>query len=252
MRIEGVVLSPPCRVLYVAAALALGTTACARAPMNDDAFSSPALAPLAAAVASGDADEIRRQLQTQDANARGRDGSTLLVDAIVRGKTESVKALLEAGADPNRPAKGGETAVHAAAFARDPTLLGLVLAHGGDANVTNPETGATPLVAAILGPDPARAATLLDAGADPGIADKLGDVPLHTAARTNAGAVILLLFKHGASPLATNKRGRSFQDYYFGFPRNVLNARALAERRQVVAWLKQQGVPLEAGVEADY
>lgn len=247
-------IARPCagRVLYLGTALLLCASACARPPMTDDTFTTPSLAPLAAAVAAGDAAEIRRQLETQDANARGADGATLLVDAIVRGQVASVEALLESGADPDLPGKGGETPVHAAAFARDPRLLALVLQHGGNPNVPNPETGATPLVQAILGPDPTRVAALLDAGADPDIADRLGDVPLHTAARTNAGATILLLFERGASPLAVNRRGRSFQDYYFGFPRNVLNARALQERRDIVAWLKAHGVPLEAKVEADY
>ncbi len=238
------------RVLYVGAAFALCTCACARPPMTDDAFSSPDTAPLAAAVSRGDADEVRRLLAGRDPDARGRDGATLLVQAIVDGRRNSAQALLDAGADPNLPAQGGETPMHAAAFARDPALLALLLAHGGDPDVANPATGATPLVAAILGPGSDRVRALLDAGADPAIADRLGDTPLHTAARTNDGTSLLLLVARGAPPLATNRRGRSFQDFYFAIPRSVLDARGRDERRAVVAWLKANGVPLEARVEA--
>ena len=53
----------------------------------------------------------------------------------------------------------------------------------------------------------------------------------------------------GASPLAENSGGKSFQPYYFGYRRELLNDRALDERRQVVAWLKANGVPLEAPVQ---
>lgn len=62
-----------------------------------------------------------------------------------------------------------------------------------------------------------------------------------------------MLLEAGADPMATNSGGASFQAYYFSYPpRNALNERALAERRQVVAWLKSHNVPLEANVDADY
>lgn len=238
------------RVLYVSAALALCTSACARPPMNDDAFASPDTAPLAAAVARGDGAEVRRLLAGRDPDARGRDDATLLVQAIVDGQRDSALALLDAGADPNLPAQGGETPVHAAAFARDPALLALVLGRGGDPDIANPATGATPLMAAILGAGADQVRMLLDAGADPAIADRLGDTPLHVAARSNDGASLLLLLQRGAPPLADNRRGRSFQDFYFATPREVLDARGLQERRAVVAWLKANDVPLAVGVEA--
>lgn len=238
------------RVLYVSAALALCTSACALPPMTDDAFASPDTAPLAAAVARGDGDEVRRLLAGRDPDARGRDGATLLVQAIVDGQRDSALALLDAGADPDLPARGGETPVHAAAFARDPALLALVLARGGTPDVANPTTGATPLMAAILGPGVDRVGALLDAGADPAIADRLGDTPLHVAARANDGASLLLLLQRGAPPLAANRRGRGFQDFYFAVPRTVLDARGLQERREVVAWLKAHDVPLVAAVDA--
>lgn len=242
------------RLLYrpgIALALAIcAATSCAREPMSNDQVSNPTTAQLADAVARGDAREIRRQIAAGvQPDAAGADGATLLVAAIGQGKLDSVQALLDAGADPNKPGGGGETPVHAAAFADDPAFLTAVLAHGGQADVRNPVTGATPLSRAILGGHVAQIKLLLDNGADPDLADNNSDAPLHVAARTNAGATVLLLLDKGASPLAKNSGGASFQSYYFSFPRNALNDRALAERRQVVAWLKAHGVPLEAGSE---
>src|SRR5690554_132135 len=224
---------------------------CARPPMTNEPFASTSIAPLADAVARGDAAEIRRQLEAgADPGVPGSDGASLLAWAIDRGLGDSVRALLEGGADPNRPDADGRTPVHAAAFADDPELLRAVLGHGGDANVRNPVTGATPLAAALLNRNPEPARILLEAGADPDLADLNQDAPLHVAARTNKGAAILLLLEHGASPLAVNSGGASFQRHYFGFRRELLNERALAERRQVAEWLRAHGIPLEAGVDA--
>lgn len=216
--------------------------------MSNDAFSSPELAPLSDAVARGDAAEIRRQLERVDADAPGSDGSTLLLAAIASGQLASVEALLQGGADPNRPGPRGDTAVHAAAFSGKPELLRLVLEHGGDVDARNPQTGTTPLVQALLSPRADQYRVLLDAGADPDIADRNGDTPLHVAARTNNGSAILALLGKGASPLAKNSGGASFQSYYFGDHRAILNDLALAERKAVVDWLKANGVPLEAAV----
>jgi len=218
--------------------------------MSNDAFSNPDLSALAAAVQRDDVPEIRRQLERIDADTPGSDGSTLLMAAIKHGRTASAEALLEGGADPNRVDARGDTPVHAAAFSGKPDLLRAVLAHGGDPNARNPHTGATPLVQALLSPDAKQYAVLLEAGADPGLADDNGDVPLHVAARTNNGGAVLALLKAGASPLAKNSGGATFQSYYFGYNRAILNDRALAERKAVADWLKANGVPLEANVGA--
>jgi uncharacterized protein len=227
-------------------------TGCARPSMNNDAFSNPELAPLADAVRRGDAPEIRRHLERVPADTLGGNGETLLVEAIHRRKPASVEALLEGGADPNRVNARGETPVHVAAFEGDPEALRALLARGGDPDVQNPRTGETPLMRALLSPNRTQYEVLLDAGADPNLADKNGGTALHAAASTNNGAAILRLLEKGARPQAKNSGGATFQDAYFGYRRELLNERGREERRQIIAWLKAHGVPLEAKVEAEY
>jgi ankyrin repeat protein len=240
------------RAVVLACLLVFGVPACKRSAMSTEPFTSPTLAPVADAVRSGDAAEIRRQLQSIAPDTPGSDGTTLLMMAIAHGKLDSARALLDGGADPNRAGPDGKTAVHLAAFADDPELLRAVLAHGGKADARNTLTDATPLESALLGGNTIQLQILLDAGADPNHADRNGDTSLHVAARTNAGAALLMLLERGAHPQAKNSRGASFQSYYFKFPRNALNDRALAERRAIVTWLKSHNVPLEASVQADY
>lgn len=233
--------------------LTASAAGCARPPMTAEPFTDTPISQLADAVAGGDTAAIRRQLeQGDDPQTRGSDGANLLVWAIDRELAGSVEALLEGGANPNYSDADGKTPVHAAAFADDTRMLRAVLAHGGNPDIRNGVTRATPLAAAVLSRNRETPKVLLDAGADPDLGDFNQDRPLHVAAVLNDGAAILLLLEHGASPTATNADGESFQRAYFNHPRALLNDRALAERRQIVAWLKANQVPLEANVEAGY
>ncbi|GAA5264036.1 uncharacterized protein ACOSOMT5_P0456 [Acidiphilium sp. MT5] len=92
-----------------------------------DADSPPAIA---AALAHG-----------ASVNAREREvGGTILEYAVAQFRNRAVGALLQAGADPNLRDRDGDNAVTLAvrAFSRDPQLLPMVLAHGGDANTFSP------------------------------------------------------------------------------------------------------------------
>jgi ankyrin repeat protein len=50
-----------------------------------------------------------------------------------------VRALLEAGADPDAPERAGYTPLHAAAHLDDPELVRLLLEHGADASAAAPD-----------------------------------------------------------------------------------------------------------------
>ena len=177
--------------------------------------------------------------------------STRFRDAVTAGNLAEFEAMLAAGAEPNRVDSGGKTAVHRAAFADDPRFLEVILARGGDPNARG-AAGTTPLTDAILSPSHPieKIKVLLSAGADPNAADPNGGTPLHTAARTNNGKAILALLEAGASPLAET-HGTTFQTLYFGYDHSLLNDEALADRRAVVEWLQQNGIPLDANAAAE-
>lgn len=213
----------------------------------DHPFNDPALAPLADAIARGDADALRAGLAGTHPDTPGSDGSSLLQMAVAAGDAAAVRVLLDAGADPDRLGPDGGSALHAAAFGDDPALLRLLLDGGADPDLRNPVTGETALVRAILGGGQEQVQVLLEAGADPGLADANGATPLHAAAAVNAGGIVLQLLEAGAPAHATNSAGETFQPYYFQMREALLNARARDEREAVRAWLRAHGVPLEAG-----
>lgn len=212
-------------------------------------FANPDLDLLIAAVQRGDGPAIQWQLQRIHPDTPGEDGTTPLLEAIRCEQLESVDALLDGGADPNRPDFRGETPPLAAAFRGGPDMLRTVLARGGDANAQNPYTGATVLMQALRSGHQSQHVVVLEAGADPNRATRGGDTALHVAARLNAGAAILDLLEAGAMPLLRNSRGFSFQSYYFPLPGYLANERVRDERRRVIQWLKSHGIPLEAAVE---
>jgi ankyrin repeat protein len=90
-----------------------------------------------------------------------------------------LEMLLQAGADPLIPLRGGLTPLHLAA------------AQG----------------------EPARVARLLAAGADPNAASALLHTPLHEAAAAGRGANMDLLLAAGADPAARDYQGRTADDF---------------------------------------
>jgi hypothetical protein len=64
-------------------------------------------------------------------------GSTPMITAAVFGKTEIVKALLEAGADVNLTNNDGSTALITAAFFGRTEIVEILLAHGADPTLRN-------------------------------------------------------------------------------------------------------------------
>jgi hypothetical protein len=73
------------------------------------------------------------------ANARGAHGVTPLAYAVGTGRKRAAQALVRHKADPNLKDEEGDNAVTLAvtAYARDPSLLDLVLDAGGDPNTRN-------------------------------------------------------------------------------------------------------------------
>jgi hypothetical protein len=100
-----------------------------------------------------------------------------------------------------------EWELYQALRANDPRRVSDALAHGADANASDPG-GRMPLYRAVLTwNDPAIAEALLDRGADPRVRDNGGGTPLHLAAVFGEEAHMRVLLAHGAEIDARDNTG---------------------------------------------
>ncbi len=120
-----------------------------------------------------------------------------LVDAMADRDTARVRALLDAGLDPDTARADGATALLWAAHWDDGEAVDLLLRAGADPDAAD-DHGVTPLARACENASRALVDRLLAAGADPNIAQTNGLTPLMTAARTGSLAVVEALLAHGA------------------------------------------------------
>ena len=118
--------------------------------------------------ATGRAPQLQQRLATDPAgaNERAQDGFTALHYACFFGGTEAVRALLEAGADPNPPQDNpmGVAPLHSAAAVRNRDAVRLLLEAGADPNARQ-HGGYTALDAADQHEDAEMAAMLREHGA---------------------------------------------------------------------------------------
>lgn len=131
-------------------------------------------------------------------------GETALSQAVVFHKVESVRLLLENGADPNLCGPGVDPPL-ASPFLHyhDPDslkIVGLLLDAGADPNVHG-TFGRTPLHQAVEVGDLALVRALIAAGADVNAASDLGS-PLERAASNGRPVIVEELLQAGADPSA--------------------------------------------------
>lgn len=221
--------------------------ACSSQPPAGTVFPDPRVTPLAEAVAKDDTAAIARLAKEgADVNARGEAGVTLLQWALLTGNRRSLTALLDAGADPARPAdEDGRTVVHYAAMLRDTGLLKLLLAKGVDPNMPNTITKERPIVSAMMSEREASFDLLLKSGVDLTLTDRTDNTPLHAAAKINAFREVRLLLEAGAPPLARNRRQTTFQRYLFMTPEKMLSGDSKRQIRAIKSWLTAHGIAIE-------
>ena len=158
---------------------------------------------LADALHNGDLQSFKKRLSEdpEAANLRAFGGATPLMYAALYGDSESVRLLLERGADPNIKNDAGATALMWAVDDAEKTRL--LLERGADVNAKS-ENGRTPLlIAARRFGSAAVVKLLLERGADPSVksADIFGDItPLTEAARMGDAQVMRMLIERGANP----------------------------------------------------
>ena len=209
-------------------------------------FADPRTIQLAEAIADGDDSRIRSLATGADLSVLGDKNVTLLQWALLNKRLDSLKVLLDAGADPLQPGMDGDTVIHMAAMANDPAYLAELLARGVNPNVANGTTGAGPLRSALMGERAEQFHALLAAGADPDMPDRMGNTPLHVAGQINEPARALELLEAGADPMARNAQGVTFQRYLFMTRAALLNAETRRQREAVEAWLKAHDIAIEA------
>ena len=121
-------------------------------------------------------------------NARRTPGGITPVGrAVVFGKIEVVRVLLEAGADPNLAKADGATPLHDAAHQNDAPLMTLLLDHKANIDARTAD-GRTPLYNAVRESGASVVRFLLEKGADPRIKDASGISPLLLALMISAAS----------------------------------------------------------------
>ena len=198
-----------------------------------------------------------------------------LVEAIVSGDSATANRLLESspqlareraaqGATRQAPKQDffdkirhymyeGDTALHMAAAAYQPLLVGRLIAGGADVRARN-RRGAEPLHYAVDGgpglptwnprAQSKIIALLICAGADPNAIDKSGVAPLHRAVRNRCASAVAALIDGGADPTATNKNGSTpmfLATQNTGRGGSGL-AEAKAQQQEILRLLEQHGV----------
>ena len=131
-----------------------------------------------------------------------------LLDAVRDGDAAAVRALLADGANVDRPAADGATALHWAARLDLPGVARLLLEAGADPAVAN-AFGVTPLALAAVNGSAAMLDTLLRAGADPNASGAGGETAVLSAARAGRADAVRTLVAHGADVNAAQRAGQT-------------------------------------------
>ena len=133
-------------------------------------------------------------------------GGTPLLFRALSSDLDTLKALLEGGANANARDSSGVSGLVREMDAGNQAGVRLLLTHGADVNAANP-TGWTPLYEAAARSDKGIAELLLQKGADVNARTQDGDTPLHMAVRGNRQDIVELLLLNKADPNARNNAG---------------------------------------------
>ena len=118
--------------------------------------------------------------------------------AAMRGEIETVRSLLQEGADVNAAQGDGMTALHWAAEQDNVGMVEMLIYAGANREAVTRLGGYTPLHLASKAGSGAVIETLLEAGSDPSAATTTGGAtPLHFAAASGSARGISALLDHG-------------------------------------------------------
>lgn len=190
---------------HVALLLKAGADATARAGRHDSEGTV-----LTSAVQCKASPEVLRLLIAAGADVNKRLGipgynETPLAAAVWTGDADSVRTLLEAGADANPP---GNSYLWKATERKDARVLQMLLAAGADANAPN-QAGLYALAHAARQGKVDYVRMLLAAGADVNTTDGNGDTALMDAARAKNPEPLQILLTAGAQINHSNEKGET-------------------------------------------
>ena len=134
-----------------------------------------------------------------------------------QGVEETMKILIDAGADVNAALPNRDTPLQGAVFNNHEGAVRLLLDAGADVNFTG-TSSQPPLHIAIERWCPEIISILLEHGADPNAIDPAGYPPLCTAIKTKATKAVPLLLKSGADPNRADKNLRTPLNWAAGIP----------------------------------
>ena len=132
--------------------------------------------------------EVSRLLGDQGCDRAGRQEK-------IQKRVETIRTMLENGADPNISAKCG-TPLRTAAFAGNLEVVRLLLDYGADVNEDKPHSQ-TALKISCKNRNPTITMLLLERGADPNLRSKHGETCLGFAERAGRADLVELFEKYG-------------------------------------------------------
>lgn len=146
----------------------------------------------------GRADTVKALLERgADVNARDDFGRTALIFAIQYGAhADIVKDLLKKGADTNATLADGRTPLMLSIDS--PDIVKALVEKGADINAKNRDTGESVLMTMVLADNPESVKSLLDRGASVNAKDDRGVTALMFAASNNKIVIAKLLLQKGA------------------------------------------------------
>jgi ankyrin repeat protein len=184
--------------------------------------------PLFEAIRNGDLSVVKTHLSREELNTPDASGRTPLMQAAAFGNIETLRVLLDAGAEVNARNRADATALLWAAG--DPEKARLLIERGADVKLQSKQ-GRTPLMVAASRPaNSSVVALLLAKGADPRAQDRLGTTVLSLACRFGDLESVKLLLRAGAEPNVPDSLGRT-----------SLSAAAVGGNPEIVRLLIQHG-----------
>ena len=148
-----------------------------------------------------------------DVNARDQINSTPLLWAAGFGKPETVAFLLSKGADVKATDDNGWTPLIWAAGLGQPQTVELLVKSGADLKAADKQTGDTPLLRGARTGKPESLKLLVAAGADVKAKNKAGQTALHLAAASGSAEKVQILLAAKADPAATDEKGWTAIDH---------------------------------------